>query len=94
MSIVSVMPSNHLILCRPLLLLPSVPTLYLGFSYLGRGVASLRRALPQVQLPHVPVVSSHRNYYLFLFCTGVMRYNYRLSYVVYAFIPTVNSIGL
>ena len=25
MSIVSVMPSNHLILCRPLLLLPSIP---------------------------------------------------------------------
>ena len=43
MSIESVMPSNHLILCRPLLLLPQVPpsirvfsnesTLHMSFSF-------------------------------------------------------------
>ena len=32
MSIVSVMPSNHLILCRPLLLLPSIPPSIRVFS--------------------------------------------------------------
>jgi len=32
MSIVSVMPSNHLILCRPLLLLPSIFPSIRGFS--------------------------------------------------------------
>ena len=32
MSIESVMPSNHLILCRPLLLLPSIPPSIMVFS--------------------------------------------------------------
>ena len=32
MSIESVMPSNHLILCRPLLLLPSIPPSIIVFS--------------------------------------------------------------
>ena len=85
MSIVSVMPSNHLILCRRVLLLPSAPTLLLGFllpwtwgnfSLLHSSAGAAAR---------VRAVSKHRNYYFFLFFTDVMHYNYRFSYVVLCF---------
>ena len=51
MSIASVMPSNHLILCRPLLLLPSIPAsrsflVSHFFSSGGQSIGALASVLP------------------------------------------------
>ena len=79
MSIVSVMPSNHLILCRPLLLLLSAPTLLLGFLLPWTWSSFYRLLSCSSAAARTCTASSHYNYYLFLFFTGVMHYNYRFS---------------
>ena len=71
MSIESVMPSNHLILCRPLLLLPSVlPSVrvFSSESALWHQVASTSASLPleancSESGPQIPSGISWRSYY-------------------------------
>ena len=65
MSIMSVMPSNHLILCCPLLLLPSVFPSIRGFSNESavhiRWPKYLGKAYRINILPKIPIVSPVRN---------------------------------
>ena len=50
MSIESVMPSNHLILCRPLLLLPSVfPSIWVFSNVSVSGIVSIRSDVVNVE---------------------------------------------
>ena len=57
MSIESVMPSSHLILCRPLLLLPPIPLSIRVFS----NESTLRMRWPKYLLPKIPGLEEYHS---------------------------------